>query len=262
VVAKLISWNVNGIRAMLGKGFLEFCEHEQPALLCLQEVKAFPEQVSLTIPGYSCYWHSAEKKGYSGTAIFSRYTPLSVCYGLGDPELDSEGRVITLEFAGVYLVNVYTPNSQEELRRLSYRVNRWDVAFREYLIRLEAHKPVIFCGDLNVAHHPIDIARPKENQRTAGFTQEERTSFSALIDHGFVDTYRHFNPETIEYSWWSYRARAREKNLGWRIDYFCVSASLIPQLCDARILTGTMGSDHCPVTLTMDDELFASKPTL
>ncbi len=255
-MVKLVSWNVNGIRAILGKGFLDFCQSYQPAILCLQEVKALPEQVNLSLPGYACYWHAAHKKGYSGTAIYSRFTPLGVSYGLNDPELDTEGRVITLEFPRVFLVNVYTPNSQEALRRLNYRVTRWDVAFRQHLLALEKRKPVIFCGDLNVAHQPMDIARPKENERTAGYTSEERSGFQALTQHGFIDTYRYFSPETVAYSWWSYRARAREKNIGWRIDYFCTSASIVSQLVAADILTTITGSDHCPVTLTVHDDLF------
>jgi exodeoxyribonuclease-3 len=258
VIATLISWNVNGIRAILKKGFLPFCTNQDPHIICLQEVKAHREQVELELPGYHCYWHSAQKKGYSGTAIFTKYQALAVHYGLSASDLDVEGRVITLEFPGLFLVNVYTPNSQEELRRLSFRTEQWDSAFRQHLLALEKIKPVIFCGDLNVAHHPIDIARPKQNERTAGFTSEERSTFSTLIAHGFVDTFRHFYPDTVKYSWWSYRAAAREKNIGWRIDYFCVSPALLTSLVNAEILPHIMGSDHCPVVLQMDDRYFLS----
>lgn len=256
MAAQLISWNVNGIRAMLNKGFLDFCSTYQPSILCLQETKAHPDQVSLDLPGYHAYWHSAEKKGYSGTAILSKYLPLRVTTGLPEKDFDREGRVITLEFPRVYVVNVYTPNSQDQLQRLSYRTTQWDCAFRDYLVALDKIKPVIFCGDLNVAHQPIDIARPKENERTAGFTVEERTSFSALLTCGFVDTYRFFFPETVAYSWWSYRAMARQRNIGWRIDYFCVSSRLTPHLSAAEILPQVMGSDHCPVVLHLDEQLF------
>lgn len=249
---KLVSWNVNGIRAVLKKGFLEFMEDCRPDILCLQETKAHPDQVGLDLPGYRDYWNAAVKKGYSGTAVFTKLEPRSVTLGLGRPEHDQEGRVITAEFDDYYLVNVYTPNAQEELRRLDYRTRQWDVAFLEYLKRLEDTKPVVFCGDLNVAHHEIDIARPKENRRNPGFTDEERESFGRILESGFVDSFREFTKEGGHYSWWSYRAGARAKNIGWRIDYFCVSEALRPRLKAASILPQVMGSDHCPVVLQMD----------
>lgn len=254
---RLISWNVNGIRSMLKKGFLEFVAAENPDILCLQETKAEPAQVDMDLPAYNAYWNaSISRRGYSGTAIFSKRKPLNVTYGFGIHEHDREGRVITLEFPGVYLVTVYTPNSQEELRRLAYRTGEWDQAFLAHLKSLEATKPVIFCGDLNVAHKEIDIARPKENQRTAGFTNEERANFDRLVEAGFVDTFRVFNQEPNQYSWWSYRTRAREKNIGWRIDYFGASAILRPELRNAGIMQQVMGSDHCPVILEIADTRF------
>ena len=251
---KLVSWNVNGIRAILKKGFLELFNQMNADIVCLQETKASPDQVDeVSWPeGYSRYWNSAEKKGYSGTVIFTRHTPLDVTLGLGQRKHDQEGRVITAEFSDFFLVNVYTPNSQNELRRLDYRVTQWDVAFRRYVKRLQRDKPVIFCGDLNVAHEEIDLARPRDNARNAGFTDEERQSFGKLLKGGFIDTFREFEPGAGHYSWWSYRAGARQKNIGWRIDYFCVSAVLRPRLLGAGICPDVMGSDHCPVTLELD----------
>ncbi len=250
---KLISWNVNGIRAALGKGLAEFVAAENPAILCLQETKARPEQVPLPLElgGYRAFWSSAEKPGYSGVAVFSRETPLNVKEGLGIPEHDREGRVLTVEFADFTLVNVYTPNAQDELRRLPYRLT-WDAAFRAHVCREAEHKPVVFCGDLNVAHQEIDIARPRENRRSPGFSDEERESFSQLLDSGFVDTFRHHYPDkTAAYSWWSYRAGARQNNVGWRIDYFGVSRSFASRVVDATILPHVHGSDHCPVGITL-----------
>ena len=250
---KLISWNVNGIRAVLKKNFWEFFEKELPDILCLQETKAMPDQVDIDLPGYHEFWNSAEKKGYSGTAIFTRIPPLNCTYGLGHSEHDREGRVVTLEFPQVFLVNVYTPNSQDDLRRLPYRTSEWDVAFLAYVKTLEQRKPVIFCGDLNVAHKEIDLANPKTNTKSAGFTPEERKSFDRIIEAGFVDTFRHFNQEPDQYTWWSYRSAARERNKGWRIDYFCVSKSLLPMLKSASILPEVHGSDHCPVVVEFED---------
>ena len=249
---KLISWNVNGIRAVLGKGLAQFVADEQPDILCLQETKANQEQVDMGWLGddYHQFWNSAEKKGYSGTAIFSRRKPLGVSYGMGEEKFDTEGRVISLEFRSYYVVTVYTPNSQNELRRLDYRME-WDAAFLEHLKRLEENKPVIFCGDLNVAHKEIDLARPKANRKNAGFTDEERAGFDRLVEAGFVDTFREFDDGPENYSWWSYRAGARGKNIGWRIDYWCVSAALRKKLKGASILADVMGSDHCPVQLEL-----------
>ena len=246
---KLQSWNVNGIRAILKKNFNEFFQDEKPDILCLQETKAQAEQVDLKIPGYHQYWNSAEKKGYSGTVIFTRFKPLSVSYGLGIEKHDQEGRVITLEYPKSFVVTVYTPNSQNELKRLSYRTESWDIDFLKYLKKLEEKKPVIVCGDLNVAHQEIDLANPKQNTKNPGFTPEERKSFDKLVENGFVDTFRHFNSQPEQYTWWSYRTRARERNSGWRIDYFCVSSSLLTQLVSASILSEVYGSDHCPVGL-------------
>lgn len=250
---KLISWNVNGIRAVLKKNFWEFFEKEMPDILCLQETKATPDQVDIDLPGYQAYWNSADKKGYSGTAIFTRLPPLACRYGLGLENHDREGRVITLEFSQVFLVNVYTPNSQDDLRRLSYRTSEWDVAFLAYVKELEKSKPVIFCGDLNVAHKEIDLANPKTNTKSAGFTPEERRSFDQIVAAGFVDTFRHFHAEPEHYTWWSYRSAARERNKGWRIDYFCISDSLVPALKSATILPHVHGSDHCPVAVELSD---------
>ena len=251
---KLISWNVNGIRACLKKGLADFLATESPDILCLQETKARPEQVELPLEfgGYHAEWNSAQKPGYSGVAVFSREKPISVAHGIGIEEHDNEGRVLTLEYADFRLVNVYTPNAQNELRRLSYRMT-WDEAFRDYLKSLEElGKPVIFCGDLNVAHQEIDLARPKQNRGSAGFSDEERAGFTSLLDNGFIDTFRHFHPEKADaYSWWSYRAGARGKNIGWRIDYFGASKDLADRLQAAGILPEVLGSDHCPVTLEL-----------
>lgn len=250
---KLVSWNVNGIRAALKKGFLELLNEWDVDILCLQETKAMQEQVSeVSWPDeYHQYWNAAEKKGYSGTAIFSRIQPEDVALGLGVKKHDKEGRVITADYGSFYLVNVYTPNSQNELRRLDYRTKEWDVAFRRYVKRLQQTKPVVFCGDLNVAHQEIDLARPKENTRNAGFTDEERDSFGKILKGGFVDTFREFENGGGHYSWWSYRAGAREKNIGWRIDYFCASEGLRSRLKAASIWPDVMGSDHCPVVLEL-----------
>ena len=246
---KLISWNVNGLRACVTKGFMDFFAEADADIFCIQESKLQEGQIQLELPGYYQYWNYAGKKGYSGTAVFTRQEPLSVSYGIGIEEHDQEGRVITLEFGDFYLVTVYTPNSQNELARLSYRME-WEDAFLAYLKKLEEKKPVIFCGDLNVAHREIDLKNPKTNRRNAGFTDEEREKFSRLLESGFIDTFRYFYPDQEQiYSWWSYRFRAREKNAGWRIDYFCVSESLKESLVDAKILTDVMGSDHCPVEL-------------
>ena len=246
---RLISWNVNGLRACVQKGFMEYFEQADADIFCIQESKLQKGQISLETPGYFQYWNYAEKKGYSGTAVFARTEPLSVSYGLGIEEHDHEGRVITLEYGEFYLVTVYTPNSQDGLARLDYRMT-WEDAFLSYLKRLEERKPVIFCGDLNVAHKEIDLKNPRTNRKNAGFTDEERAKFTRLTESGFIDTFRYFYPEQEGiYSWWSYRFRAREKNAGWRIDYFCVSESLKDRLVDARIHTEVFGSDHCPVEL-------------
>ena len=246
---KLISWNVNGIRACVNKGFLDFFKEIDADIFCIQESKLQEGQITLDLDGYHQYWNYAEKKGYSGTAVFTREEPLSVSYGIGMEEHDREGRVITLEYPEFYLVTVYTPNSQNELARLPYRM-QWEEDFLAYLKKLEEKKPVIFCGDLNVAHKEIDLKNPKTNRKNAGFTDEEREKFSQLLDAGFVDTFRYFYPEQEGiYSWWSYRFKAREKNAGWRIDYFCVSECLKEKLQDAKIHTEIMGSDHCPVEL-------------
>lgn len=250
---RLISWNVNGIRAVLGKGFPDFVAAENPDILCLQETKARPEQVQLPLElgGYSAYWSSAEKPGYSGVAVFSRVKPLAWKEGLGIDAHDKEGRVLTLEYADFILVNVYTPNAQDELRRLSYRLE-WDEAFRSHVAREAERKPVIFCGDLNVAHHEIDIARPRENRRSPGFSDEERESFGKLLGVGFTDTFRHHHPDkTGAYSWWSYRAGARGNNVGWRIDYFGVSTPFMKNVIAADIMPDVHGSDHCPVGITL-----------
>lgn len=250
---KLISWNVNGLRACVGKGFTEFVEAQQPDILCLQETKLQAGQIDLPMEGYHAYWNYAEKKGYSGTALFTKTEPLAVTYGIGIPEHDKEGRVITAEFADFYMITVYTPNSQNELTRLPYRMT-WEDAFLSYLKELEQKKPVIFCGDLNVAHREIDLKNPKSNYKNAGFTDEERGKFARLLENGFVDTFRYFYPEQEGiYSWWSYRFHAREKNAGWRIDYFLVSDCLKERLDDAVIYTDVFGSDHCPVGLFLKD---------
>lgn len=246
---KLISWNVNGIRAALGKGFAQFVEQAQADVICLQETKARPEQVTdlFFAAGYHTFWNSAEKPGYSGTLILSRQKPLSVVNGIRNAEHDNEGRVITAEYPDFYLVNVYTPNSQRELTRLSYRTERWDPEFRQYLARLDKKKPVMFCGDLNVAHREIDLANPKSNTRNAGFTAEERGQFELLLEAGFLDSFREFEKGPGHYTWWSQMPGVRARNVGWRIDYFGVSHRLRPALQKAFILPHVMGSDHCPV---------------
>ena len=248
---KLISWNVNGIRACVQKGFLDFFKEIDADIFCIQESKMQAGQLDLELEGYHQYWNYAEKKGYSGTAIFTKQEPISVQYGIGIEEHDHEGRVITLEFEDFYMVTVYTPNSQDELKRLDYRM-QWETDFLAYLKKLEEKKGVVFCGDLNVAHQEIDLKNPKTNRRSAGFTDEERGKFSEVLAAGFVDTFRHFYPELEgAYSWWSYRMNARARNAGWRIDYFCVSECLKDRLQDAKILADVMGSDHCPVQLDM-----------
>ena len=249
---KFISWNVNGLRACDGKGFREIFANLDADFFCLQETKMQPGQLDIAFDGYQSYWNSAEKKGYSGTAIFTRHEPLRVAYGLGIEEHDKEGRVITLEMDNFFLVTVYTPNSQDGLRRLDYRME-WDDAFRDYLKKLDAEKPVVVCGDMNVAHQEIDLKNPKTNRRNAGFTDEEREKFSCLLRDGFTDTFRFFYPDQTDiYSWWSYRFKAREKNTGWRIAYFLVSDRLQPQLTGAKIHTDIYGSDHCPVEVEVD----------
>ena len=249
---KLISWNVNGIRACCDKGFREEFERLDADFFCLQETKMQAGQLDLQFEGYQSYWNYAEKKGYSGTAIFTRHQPLSVAYGIGVDEHDHEGRVITLEMENFYLITVYVPNSQDGLKRLDYRMT-WEDDFLAYLKKLEEKKPVVVCGDLNVAHQEIDLKNPKSNRKNAGFTDEERAKFTQWLNAGFTDTFRHFYPEQKDiYSWWSYRFKAREKNAGWRIDYFVTSQSLDDKLVDAKIHTDVLGSDHCPVELTLD----------
>ena len=246
---KCISWNVNGIRACVGKGFLDFFKEIDADIFCIQESKMQEGQLELDLPGYYQYWNYAQRKGYSGTAIFTKQEPLSVQYGIGTEEHDKEGRVITLEYPDFYMITVYTPNSQNELKRLDYRME-WEDAFLVYLKNLEKKKPVVVCGDMNVAHKEIDLKNPKTNRKNAGFTDEERGKMSALLDSGMIDTFRYFYPEQKDiYSWWSYRFHAREKNSGWRIDYFLVSEILKDRLQDAKIHTDVMGSDHCPVEL-------------
>lgn len=248
---RFISWNVNGLRAVVKKGFEDIFWSLDADFVCLQETKLQEGQISLNLPGYESYWCYAEKKGYSGTAIFTRHTPLSVSYNLGVPEHDSEGRVITLEYGDFYLVCVYTPNSQDGLRRLDYRMS-WEDDFREYLCELDKAKPVIICGDMNVAHEEIDLKNPATNHLNPGFSDEERGKFTELLDAGFIDTFRSLYPDrTDAYSWWSYRAAARQRNVGWRIDYFVVSERLRGNIKDAYILPEVMGSDHCPVGLDM-----------
>ena len=248
---KLISWNVNGLRAVMGKNFMGFFNEVDADIFCLQETKLQEGQIEMDLPGYHQYWNYAEKKGYSGTAIFSKKEALSVKYGIGIDEHDHEGRVITLEFEDFYFVTVYTPNSQDGLKRLDYRM-QWEDDFLAYLKGLEEHKPVIYSGDLNVAHKEIDLKNPKTNRKNAGFTDEERSKMDKVIESGFIDTFRHFYPDQEQiYSWWSYRFKAREKNAGWRIDYFMASKALKERLEDAKIHTSVMGSDHCPVELTL-----------
>ena len=246
---KFISWNVNGLRACVTKGFLDFFKEVDADIFCLQETKLQPDQISLE--GYHQYWNYAQKKGYSGTAIFTKIEPISSTYGIGIEEHDNEGRVITLEFEDFYFVTVYTPNSQSELKRLEYRM-KWEDDFREYLLKLDSKKPVIMCGDLNVAHKEIDLKNSKTNRKNAGFTDEERGKFTDFLASGFIDTYRFFNPDKTDiYSWWSYRFKAREKNAGWRIDYFCASKKIEDRLISADIHTEILGSDHCPVELVI-----------
>lgn len=245
---KFISWNVNGLRACMNKGFDEYLSKESPDIICLQETKMQREQGDFVFDGYYEYWNSAEKKGYSGTAIFSRTLPLHVTYGIGQEEHDREGRVITAEFADFYLVTVYTPNSKRELERLEYRMV-WEDVFREYLLNLDEQKPVIVCGDLNVAAEEIDLKNPKTNRRNAGFTDEEREKFRELKKSGFVDTFRMLHPDEIKYSWWSYMFKAREKNAGWRIDYFLASERIADKIKSAEIHNEVFGSDHCPVSI-------------
>ena len=249
---KLISWNVNGLRAIMGKNFMEFFEAADADIFCLQETKLQAGQIEMDLPGYHQYWNYANRRGYSGTAIFTKREPLSAAYGIGIEEHDKEGRVITLEFDEYYFVTVYTPNSQSELRRLEYRM-KWEEDFLAYLLKLQEKKPVICCGDLNVAHQEIDLKNPKTNRKNAGFTDEERACFTRALESGFIDTFRYFYPDKEGvYSWWSYRFRAREKNAGWRIDYFLVSPSLKEKLQDAKIHGEIMGSDHCPIELDID----------
>lgn len=248
---KFISWNVNGLRACVGKGFRESFELLNADFFCLQETKMQACQLDIDIPGFQSFWNYADKKGYSGTAIFTRHQPLNVSYGIGIDEHDHEGRVITLEMPTFYLVTVYTPNAQDGLRRLDYRM-KWEDDFRNYLLELDKKKPVVVCGDMNVAHEEIDLKNPKTNRRNAGFTDEERQQFTTLLSKGFIDTFRTLYPEQVTYSWWSYRFQARQKNAGWRIDYFVISERLRPQLQDAKIHTDIMGSDHCPVEVTLE----------
>ncbi|MDR2166852.1 MAG: exodeoxyribonuclease III [Clostridiales bacterium] len=248
---KFISWNVNGLRANLKKGFMNFFEEIDADFFCIQETKMQHSQLEAEFPGYEVFFHDAEKKGYSGTAIFAKMPPISVAYGLGIEEHDKEGRVITLEYDDFYLVNVYTPNSKNELLRLPYRMV-WEDAFREYLLNLDAKKPVILCGDLNVAHKEIDLKNPKSNRKSAGFTDEEREKFTILLESGFVDTFRHLYPDLEgAYTWWSMISRARERNAGWRIDYFVISSRLTDKIIEAKIYPEIHGSDHCPVGLTL-----------
>ena len=250
---KFISWNVNGVRAVLKKGFIDFLEEHSPDVICLQETKAHKDQVDINLENYPFdYWNSAVKKGYSGTAIFSKKEPLNVIYDIGIEEHDQEGRVISAEFEDYYLITVYTPNSKRELLRLEYR-QQWDIDFLKFVKELEKKKPVIFCGDLNVAHKEIDLKNPKTNHRNPGFTDEERASFDNIVDASFIDTFREFNIEGGHYSWWSYMFQARKKDIGWRIDYFCISASLKSKLKDAYILKDVLGSDHAPVVMELND---------
>jgi len=249
---KLISWNVNGLRAAVTKGFMESFNELDADIFCLQETKLQPDQISLELPGYEQYWNSAVKKGYSGTAVFTRIKPLSVTNGIGIEEHDQEGRVITAEYENFYLVCCYTPNSQRELARLEYRMT-WEDAFRNYLLELDKKKPVILCGDLNVAHQEIDLKNPKTNRKNAGFSDEERAKMTELLESGFTDTFRHLYPDAIEeYSWWSYMGKARERNTGWRIDYFITSKRLDDKIQEAKIHQQIFGSDHCPVELVID----------
>ena len=248
---KFISWNVNGLRACVTKGFEDIFKNLDADFFCLQETKMQHGQLDLQFEGYTSYWNYAEKKGYSGTAIYSKHKPINVSYGIGVEQHDHEGRVVTLEFDSFFLVTVYTPNTQDELKRLDYRME-WETDFQAYLKTLDAKKPVIVCGDMNVAHQEIDLKNPKTNRRNAGFTDEEREKMTQLLNSGFVDTFRFLYPETITYSWWSYRFKAREKNTGWRIDYFLTSERLKDKITEAKIHTDIFGSDHCPVELDLD----------
>lgn len=249
---KFVSWNVNGLRAVIGKGFLDFFENINADFFCIQETKMQPEQLELELKGYEQYWNSAEKKGYSGTAIFTKHKPISVTYGIGKEEHDKEGRVITLEYENFYLVNSYTPNSKRELERLDYRMI-WEDEIRAYLRNLDQSKPVIYCGDLNVAHQEIDLKNPKTNTHNAGFTKEEREKMTQLLNVGFIDTFRYFYPDKEDaYTWWSYMFHAREKNVGWRIDYFITSERLKKNLKDSKIHPEVMGSDHCPIEIEVE----------
>ena len=249
---KLVSWNVNGIRACVNKGFSDFFQEINADIFCIQETKCQKGQIELEFDGYKSYWNSAEKKGYSGTAIFVKKVPINVIYGIGKDEHDNEGRVITLEYDNFYIVNIYTPNSKRELERLDYR-QVWEDEIREYLLQLKENKPVIMCGDLNVAHKEIDLKNPKTNRRNAGFTDEERKKMTELLESGFIDTYRYLYPDKENaYTWWSYMGKAREKNVGWRIDYFIVSNNLKDKIKEAKIYAEIMGSDHCPVSLEIN----------
>ena len=251
---KFVSWNVNGLRACVGKGFVDIFKDFDADFFCLQETKLQSGQIELELPGYQQFWNYAEKKGYSGTAIFAKHTPLSVCYGVGVEELDTEGRLITLEYEDFYLVTCYTPNAQQELARIEHRL-KWEDAFRAYLCELDAKKPVIICGDLNVAHKEIDLKNPAANRGSAGFSDEERAAFTSLLGSGFTDSFRHLYPDvTGAYSWWSYRFNARKNNAGWRIDYFLVSNRLADRIEAAAIHPDIMGSDHCPVSLTLSEK--------
>ena len=248
---RLISWNVNGLRSCLGKGFLDFCAFADADVICLQETKMRPEQAAFDLPGYHRFWNSADKAGYSGTAVFTRRQPLAVTYDFGPDIHRHEGRVITAEYEDFYLVCCYTPNSKDQLARLDYRME-WEDDIREYLMELDGKKPVVYCGDLNVAHQEIDLKNSKTNRMNPGFSDQERAKMTRLLESGFADTFRTLHPEEVTYSWWSYRFHAREKNAGWRIDYFIVSRRLLPRVTDAAIRTEVYGSDHCPVVLQLD----------
>ena len=248
---RLVSWNVNGLRACIKKGFAEFVQADQADVYCLQEVRALPEQVELELPGYTMTWNPAQKRGYSGTAIISKHAPLNVFPGLGIADHDMEGRVLTAEFADYFVVTVYTPNSQRELARLDYRQNEWDKDFLKFVRKLEKRKPVVFCGDLNVSHQEIDLANPKSNKRNAGFTEEERTGFDNIVKAGFIDTFREFETGGGHYTWWSNRPGVRERNVGWRLDYFLISGALRPRLVSAGIMADVLGSDHCPISVVI-----------
>ncbi|MFF3022498.1 exodeoxyribonuclease III [Gottfriedia sp. NPDC057948] len=252
---KLISWNVNGIRACVQKGFLDYFNEQKADLFCIQETKCQEDQITLELDGYYQFWHSAVRKGYSGTAIFTKHKPLNVSFGFNGKEEDQEGRVLTLEFEKFYMVNVYTPNSQRDLARLPIRL-KWEDDFKSYLNKLDEQKPVILCGDLNVAHNEIDLANPKSNRTNSGFTEEERGKMTALLESGFTDSFRFLNPtKESSYSWWSYMAKVRERNIGWRIDYFIISNRLQNELINSEIHSHIIGSDHCPVVLTMEDSI-------